>query len=451
MNLRPFRLLVASLATSLLAVSIARAAAAQPERNISPTLIGTNLWYGDPAPAVWAYTEAARTRVIRIGGHAYDKTVPSDETLIAWVKKIRAHGAEPIIQVSQYQPPEKAAALVKLFNKRRAAGAPIRVWNIGNEPWLQGGRGDFEPVAAKIAAYFKPIASAMKAVDSSIKIFGPDECGYFPKVYEPLFGGDADITGKVPGKNYSYCDGLSWHRYPQTDVEPGLAEINDFRERMEQVRALVDRVNAQHKRRGSNAVEWSLGEFNAKGGKQVHTFGNGQMFGAVYGYSMLYGAAYSASWSMFESSGNRGKTDFGGFDGASFTPRASYWHQRMFAESFTGLTIAATSPRENILIFAAQDKKRSRVSVMLLNLTPSATPLPFELRFDATVPSGDALVFNAPLGANRTYSGTLEGRSTQVLVFEKTTLKTTRYTADDFAAVRPPATTSSPAPFRLLR
>ncbi|MBC8011141.1 MAG: hypothetical protein H7067_13715 [Burkholderiales bacterium] len=446
----PARLLFAALLTL---ASLARADSPQPDREISPLLVGTNVWSGQPDPQVWKYTEQARMRLIRIGGHAYDKKLPSEEVLIDWVKKIRAAGAEPLIQVSQYQPPETAAALVKLFNQRRAAGAPVRFWNIGNEPWLQAGRPDgYAGIPEKVAAYFKPTSAAMKAVDPSIKIFGPNECALFPQIYEPLFGGAHDITGKVPGKNYYYIDGLSWHRYPQTNNEPGLAEIADFHKSMVRARDIVDAANAKHRRRGDEALQWGIGEFNAKGGKQVHTFGNGQMFGAVYGLSALYGATYATSWSMFESSGNRGGTDFSAYDGGDFTPRASYWHQRLFAESFSGVTVAgAKTNRDDVLVFASRDKKAGRLAVMILNLSDSAEPLPYELRLGDTGARIDGLVLTVPLGARDTHRDTIAPRSSQFLVFEKSLLKKTVYTADDFAAGRAPRSSSASTPVRLPR
>jgi hypothetical protein len=446
-DLRP--ILFACLSALALA---ARAEPAQPPREISPLLIGTNVWYGDPDPKVWQLTADAGTRLIRIGGHAYDKKLPDEKTLVGWIKKIRAGGAEPLLQVSQYESPEKAARLVRDFNKRRIAGQPVLYWNIGNEPWLQNGRPDFGVMPEKIAAYFKAISAAMKAVDPKIKIFGPDECAFFPKIYEPLFGGAHDIAGKVPGKSYYYCDGLSWHRYPQTTNEPGLAEIEDFRTSIVKVRALIDRVNARHGRRGSDALQWGLGEFNAMGGQQVHTFGNGQMFGAVYGYSAAYGATYVASWSMYENSGSRRGSDFSGFDAKDFTPRASYWHQRFYGEYFSGLTVPARSNQENVLVFAAHDKKAGRLAVMIINLNDAKSPAaPYELRLDETGAPFRGLVLTLDLKTRNTFAHTIEPRSTQVLVFEKSTLKKITYHAADFDAGRPPTAVTQVAPFALPR
>ncbi|MCU0792878.1 MAG: hypothetical protein MUE42_08525 [Opitutaceae bacterium] len=415
--------------------------APQPDRTLSPLLVATNLWYGDPADEVWRQVSDARVRLIRIGGHAYDKNVPSHATLTAWVKKIRAHGAEPVIQVSQYQSPEKAADLVRLFNRRRAAGEPVKIWNIGNEPWLQNGRKAPETVAAEVVAYWKPIAAAMKAVDPTIKLYGFDEAYYIKPAYEALFGGEHDITGRVPGKNYYYCDGLSWHRYPQTTNEPGLAEIEDFHTSMKKIRDLLDRANARHGRRGDDALQWGLGEFNAKGGKQVHTFGTGQMFAAVYGLSARYGATYVASWSMFESGGNRGPTDFGAFDGKAFTPRPSYWHQRLFAETMAGVTVAdARSDNRELLVFATHDKKSNRTGLVLLNLSDAAATCDIRFASGGAAPRGTLV--SVPLKKQAAHLDKLEPRSSLFLVFEKNRVKRTAYSAEDFAASRAPVATS---------
>jgi hypothetical protein len=415
-----------------------------PGRPISPHLIGTNLWYGDPVDRVWEFTRDAQVRIIRIGGHAYDDAPPAAETLLRWVKKIRAYGAEPLIQVSQYQPPEQAAATVRFFNVEMATGEPIRYWNIGNEPWIQNGRPSPALMAGQIVSYFKPIAEAMKAVDSSILIYGPDEAYFMDPAYDSLFGGEFDISGKVPGKDYYYCDGLSWHRYPQTDTEPSVAEIEDFRRGMAKARQAVDRANALHGREGTEALGWALGEFNAKNGRLVHTFGNGQMFGGVYGYAMEYGATYVASWSMFENSGSRQGSDYSAFDGQGFTPRASYWHQRMIAENFAGRSVATTSPRADIMVFAAHDPARNSTAIMIMNLGRSPR-VPYTLHFDRSgeaAPDGVNLTIDVGLGLS--YTDSIAAVSTQVLVFSGEGSKKTTYGEADFLAGRGPQTIAIP-------
>ena len=157
---------------------------------------------------------------------------PSKSTLLNWVKKIRAMGAEPIIQVSQYKSAAVAADLVKYFNvDLKDQIAPIKYWNIGNEPWLQyNSLASGTDVGTLVETYFKPIAAAMKEVDPTIKIFGPDFCYYVEFAINDLFGGKNDIAGKVPGKDYYYCDGISWHKYPQNEnINLAYQGIDEFK------------------------------------------------------------------------------------------------------------------------------------------------------------------------------------------------------------------------------
>jgi len=58
------------------AVTLVGAAEPVPGREISPQLVATNLWYGDPADKVWELTRDAHVSLIRIGGHAYDVLPP---------------------------------------------------------------------------------------------------------------------------------------------------------------------------------------------------------------------------------------------------------------------------------------------------------------------------------------------------------------------------------------
>ena len=121
-------------------------------------LVGTNVWFRELSQEVWDLTKECGVKTIRIGGGAYDKKLPSNETLLDWVKKIQAMGAEPVLQVSKYQPAEVAAALVRLFNVEKHEGiAPIKYWNIGNEPWLQADR----PDQSALGHWLKPILNPL--------------------------------------------------------------------------------------------------------------------------------------------------------------------------------------------------------------------------------------------------------------------------------------------------
>ncbi|MFH0756828.1 MAG: hypothetical protein V2B15_06050 [Bacteroidota bacterium] len=405
-------------------------------QQISPLLVGTNLWYNDPGQQVWNLTRECGVKTIRIGGHAYDKNPPSNETLLDWVQKIQAVGAEPILQVSQYQSAEAAAALVRFFNVEKHEGlAPVKYWNIGNEPWLQAGRPPLSTMGDFVEAYFKPIAAAMKAADPAIRIYGPDFCDYFDEPFNDLFGGKNDITVKVPGKDYYYCDGLSWHRYPQGDGDPAVEGACDFLERIKKSKTKTDQVNALHKRTGNDALIWGIGEYNSKGGPEVHTWGNGQMFGEVLGWCMEYEAAYAASWSMFEHGGDRKGTDFSLIDGAHMTPRASCRHMEFVAKYFTGAFLKGRASDDDFLVYGAQDG--DQLSVMIMNRS-SGDLREYTLFLKDTLVSGPGLTLVVQGQSREVVHDIIGPRTTQVLVFKRDSITKINYTSDDFEKELPP-------------
>ena len=405
-------------------------------QQISPYLVGTNVWYSQLDEKVWDLTKACGVRTIRIGGNAYDKKLPSNETLLDWVKRIQATGAEPIMQVSQYQPADVAANLVRLFNIEKHDGvAPIKFWNIGNEPWLQANKPPLSKTGALVEAYFKPIAAAMKAVDPTIKIYGPDFCDYLDEPMNDLFGGKNDITIKVPGKDYYYCDGIAWHRYPQGNGDPSVEGANDMLERIVKAKAKVDEVNKKHKRKGEKALIWAIGEYNSKGGPEVHTWGNGQLFGAVLGWCMEYGAKYATSWSMFEHGGNRKGSDFSYIDGANMVPRASYWHMQFASKYFTGSFVKGTATDKNFIVYGAQNG--DQLSVMIMN-RGFGEAKEYSLYLKDTKKTGSGLNFIIHGKRKGVYKDVIQPRATQVLIFKGDSITKINYTSNDFENERAP-------------
>lgn len=404
-------------------------------QQISPQLVGTNVWYSELSDQVWKLTHECGVKTIRIGGGAYDKKMPSNETLLSWVKKIQAMGVEPVLQVSKYQPTEVATELVRLFNVEKHEGiAPIKYWNIGNEPWLQANRPPQSTMGELVEAYFKPIAAAMKAVDCTIMIYGPNECDYM-EYYDDLFGGKNDITGKVPGHTYYYCDGLTWHRYPQGSGDPAVEGANDFLVRIVKAKTKVDQINTQHKRTGKDALQWGIGEYNSKGGPEVHTWGNGQMFGAVLGGCMEYGARFATSWSMFEHGGDRKGSDFSLIDGANMTPRASYRHMEFVAKYFTGTYIKGIAADTSFMVYGAQNG--DQLSVMIMN-RGFGEPREYSLFLKDTGKTGTGLNLVIKGQNDDVYKDVIQPRATQVLIFKGNTITKINYTSEDFDNERPP-------------
>jgi hypothetical protein len=325
-----------------------------------------------------------------------------------------------MIQVSRFDGPAAAAALVKYFNVD--TGNKVVFWNIGNEPHC----GQNTVAAAEdVARFVKSIAPAMKAVDPTIEIFAPDECDYLDLYYTALFSGTnnaTDISGMVPNQSYYYVDGVSWHRY--IGYPPGNVQISglttagaaDFLERVQETHTLIDRANRAQGRTGDDALQWGIGEFNSSEGGRVCSFENGQMFAQVYGYVMKYGGTYAATWSMFENSGSCSGTDYS-FINSDGTPRATFYHMQMVSKNFSGHYLDGSSNRDKIRVYASIDIGEGRIAVMVLNIDTSVDQsCTVSLSAAPESPDGCHVVVPAELEAS--YELDIKSQTSVVLVFD---------------------------------
>jgi hypothetical protein len=405
-------------------------------QTISPNLVGTNLWYTNPSATIWNLTKQCGIQTIRIGGAEYDRNMPSKQTILSWVKQVRAIGAEPIVQVSQYKSAAVAAELVTYLNvENKGVIAPVKYWSIGNEPWLQNGQPAISTVGAMVEKYFKPISEAMKAVDPTIKIYGPDFCYYIDQAINDLFGGKNNIAGKIPGKEYYYCDGISWHTYPQDDnIDLAVQGLASFKASIIKCKQKVDAVNLALNRTGEDALVWGIGEFNAKGGPMVHSFANGLMFGGILGLCMKYEAKYAATWSMYESGGNRQGTDFSMIDG-NMTPRASYRHMEMVARYFKGRYVDGTSSSNDFIVYGAKDGHQTSVMIMHRGF---GYPKEYTLQLNTAAAAGPSVTLKVDADSAASYSDMISERTTQVIIFRGDSIVKINYSSVDFDKGLPP-------------
>jgi len=444
-NRRSFMRSVGILGAGYWAATLSKAArdTAGVRPRISPYLVGNNVWL-NPSDAVWDVTSKAGLQILRIGGAGYDRRMPPNEQLMDWCRHIKAMGAEPMIQVSQYRSAQEAADVVRFFNVENKF--PIRFWNIGNEPWLQRKKPPIASMPPVVAAYVKPIASAMKAVDPTIKIYIPDACDYFDEMYEGLISGPSDVCGKDENNRF-YVDGISWHRYVSGDRQWVAANAAEqFRVRSAKCKNLIDRANAAHGRTGANALGWGIGEYNLENkgyeglstseGSGVHSFVNGQFHAEVLGICMKYSATYCATWDIFERNGDREGTDYSFIDGQGLTPRPSYWHLELVAKNFRGEYLDGATNLPYIRAFGS--RHNDRVCAMILNLEETGARS-YTLRFDDRRIKATCAI-NLDGGLEVQYNDSISNQTTQLLVFlaNGTPVRKYTYGVDQAKAGEPP-------------
>ena len=154
---------------------------------------------------------------------------------------------------------------------------------------------------------------------------------------------------------------------------------------------------------------------------------------------MKYGATYATSWSMYESGGNRGSTDFSLFDGANLVPRASYWHMDFVAKYFQGTYLDGKSSSNNFVVYGAQNGDQTSVMIMHRG---SASAKEYTLNLNDTASTGASVILNVNAGMDKKYSDIISPRTTQVLIFKGDSITRINYSSDDFDRGQPPVFSS---------
>jgi len=158
------------------------------------------------------------------GGNWGDENDVTPRMIDEYIATCRVVGAEPCIHVRLFGgSPERAATLVHYANVTQ--GYAVKYWAIGNEPDLfVKKRGAERYTVADYAADFVAYRAAMKAVDDSIIVMGPEISQFDADEGYPVDStGEPWLRGFL--KRVSDIDMLSWHRYPFGEAPVTLAQL----------------------------------------------------------------------------------------------------------------------------------------------------------------------------------------------------------------------------------
>ncbi len=396
-------------------------------QKISPYLFGQNLWLTDGSEGrpgyidkLWPKVEKSGVQMIRIGGAGYDDHMPDIETLTHWVRSIKAIGAEPLMQVSKFKSAEESAALVKYFNDDK--NLKVKFWAIGNEPYQM----DHYSIDS-ISDYIKSHASAMKAVDPTIKILVPDLAAYYNNVYEALLKDNKNsVAGRDKNGNW-YIDGINFHNYPnskdysRSDVI--FYSVTKMRGMIMNLVRDLKYANEKYQRTGDEQLIWGITEFNitynnpndlSASGIAVPSFINGQFWVDVFCMAMEYNAFTVDPWCIQES--DRASTYFG-YIGAppEFTPHSTYYHMKMMAENMNGEYVKMKSSNPYLKFFGSKDSESSTIIIMNQDSTKCFNVDLNNINKKSV--SGNELIVTAVQQINANYKSLVEPNSTVLVKF----------------------------------
>ncbi len=409
--------MVGRVAISIFALSLFIAVKAQ---EISPYLIGNNAWYDGPSlNNIWDDMALAKFQSIRIGGNAAEGYGTNWAKYINLIDGIRLAKAEPILQVPHTFTAQQAVDMITYINI--TSGKNVKLWNISNEPDLASNSfGD----ANAVAVYIKRISSALKSVDSTIIVMGPETSWYQNTAYmTPLIGGYADITGKDEAGHY-YIDVVTFHKYMFTEITSLESDVNNLLTKFNTVNAL---------RPEGKKLSWGLTEFNSSYDNDLNTsddqdvwsFHTGQLYAEIYGLGMRKGAFAMNAWSMLEGQTERAGTDLSLFD-KDYKGRSNYYHSLMLGQNMKKNYVAATDNQSSVVVIPMADT--TGVAVMILNKSKT-TAYNYTLRLDdGGFVQTNTLQIKASASLNVELTGNIAKHATQMLIFDTAGVMTKRYT-----------------------
>ncbi|HYK03820.1 MAG TPA: fibronectin type III domain-containing protein [Thermoanaerobaculia bacterium] len=403
-----------------------------------PYQIGAHVYYGSLG-SHWTNVQNSGAKIMRYGGNGVDhhadpmwsnSTTSTLAQYLALVDNMKNRGIEPVLQVPVYgstYSTTDAEDIVRYVNITHARG--VKYWSIGNEPDLASGAYNYT-TAAQVAAYIKPFASAMKAIDPTIKIIGPETAWYNTTIINGLTtcGGASDITGTDANGRY-YVDIISFHHYngfngsqTRDQVIDSLTQSGGYSDDLVALKARIDTCNSYWGRTGTNALKMAVTEANVNysntstdspSGTGAESFIGGQWWAEFMGVSMNRGVDFVTFWSTIEGSTTNGNEL--GFIGADGTLKPSYYHFEMLAENFRGNAIAATDTQAKVKTFAS--KATDQTAVLILN-QDNVNSYNYTVRLDENPASGtNVLKVNVAAGFALETTGTIATESTILLVF----------------------------------
>jgi hypothetical protein len=195
---------------------------------VSPLVYGTNYgpWLFVPLE-MQPKVKDAGLKIIRFpGGNWGDQNDIDNYNLDQFVAYAKQWGAEPMINVRlEDSTPEVAAELVKYVNVTQ--GYKVRYWAIGNEPnYFYDGK----YTTAAFNQDWRKWAIAMRAVDPTIQLVGPETDRYFlDPTRRPKDVNGLDWMTEFLKANGDMVNVVSFHLYPfppdSSSPPPTIAEL----------------------------------------------------------------------------------------------------------------------------------------------------------------------------------------------------------------------------------
>jgi hypothetical protein len=365
---------------------------------ISKFVLGANLYGGLGVNNIDPAKNSGITFLRWPGGNIGDTRDFQSYDIDTYIATATLMGAEPSICVRlPNSTPETAAAMVRYTNIEKKYG--VTYWSIGNEPSLYESNADFKDQpwdAVSYAKRWREFATAMKAVDPTIKLYGPDIHGSFTG--DPATD-PKDHLGKFYLQEFLKLDGdlvdiVTVHRYPfptcQTcSAAPNLADLMANSPKWDSLIPNLRRIikETTGKNLPVGVMEYNSTSANVAGaGTSPDSFYGALWLADVMGRMIRQRADYLAYWELLASGGaGHGLM-------ASYDLRPSYYVFQLY-KKFGNHLLKASSDQELVSVFAAK-RDDGTVTVILLNRGEAAVKQPLQLEKGDKLSLTEAYLFD---------------------------------------------------------
>lgn len=346
---------------------------------ISPYLFGTN--YG-PMHAVtlevMPLVEQAGFSILRFPGGAWTDAVDIKSFQIdQFIDFCKQVGAEPHISVRLLGgSAEKAAELVRYTNIQKKYG--VIYWSIGNEAsiYTQLKQADYDYTVENLNADWRPIAEAMKAVDPSIQLIGPDIHQWnLDLASTPKDSAGRDWMIEFLKVNGDLIDIVSVHRYPMYSPNNPVTD-QALRENTRRWAGEIDYLRQVMRENLGRELPIAFTEVNSDPSSTIlqeaspDTFYNAIWYADVLGQMMNADVFMVNQWVISQRSGGLGL-----FSGSTIRPT---FYVFPLYKNFGSEQVYAASGVTDVDIFAAR-RADGALTLMVINLSDSEQTVPLQI------------------------------------------------------------------------
>ncbi len=366
------------------------------------TTWSVNYWqwtptWGDAVAGTETLVAALKPSYLRVGGYNNDANVPDpfDEAQIdAMVAYARAVGAEPILQVpvlgdtAGAQPTAQTAAdMVTYTNVTKKYG--IKYFAIGNEPDVYADQATASApsrpgyTAADVCTTLATFVAAMKGVDPSIKIVGPD----LAYRYQANNGNYDWLTPILQGCG-NLLDVVSIHRYPfeakQSTASGAQNDAAAFRQVIASVRGIMDRTGQAGKPLALTEMNVAYDATTCVLGASPGTVGAALWMLDQLGTAIQLGLWTSAVWDISDT--DEWSLGLIGLP-PGHVPRPPYYAYQLFADHFGPTVLDVSSAPAGVNVYASRNAAADGTQIVYANWNSADVGVEVEVTGLAAAPT----------------------------------------------------------------